>query len=71
MDGQLKMRAPTNYLVVDLDDPDEVEYWLVVLDTTRPRLEEAVALNGPWANSVRAYLHQPAQMARLDRDAAH
>ena len=50
------MRAPTHYLRVDLSDPAEAEYWLVVLDTTRRTLEQALAAVGPDLWDVRAFL---------------
>jgi hypothetical protein len=56
MDEQCKMRAPTHYLRVDLEDAAEAEYWLVVLDATRGQLEQAVASVGADALTVRAYL---------------
>lgn len=56
MDGQFKMRAPTHYLRVDLQDDAETEYWLVVLDATRRQLEEAVAMVGTYEPAVRHYL---------------
>ena len=56
MDDQAKMRAPANYLRIDLSDPAEAEYWLVVLDASRRRVEEAVALVGTDVPAVRAYL---------------
>ena len=51
-----QMRAPAHYLRVDLADDAEVEYWMVVFDTTRSRLEAAVARVGCDAVDVRAYL---------------
>jgi hypothetical protein len=50
------MRAPVHYLRVDLDDPAEAEYWLVVLDCERTRLEAAISAVGPDAIDVRAWL---------------
>jgi hypothetical protein len=50
------MKAPAHYLRVDLDDPAEAEYWLVVLDAPRPRVEQALATVGRDARDVRAYL---------------
>ena len=51
------MRAPVHYLRVDLDDPAEAEYWLVVMDCERPRLEAALAAVGADALDVRAWLN--------------
>lgn len=56
MDEQTQMRAPRNYLRVDLCDPAEAEYWQVVLDAPRARLEDALAAVGADALDVRAYL---------------
>jgi hypothetical protein len=50
------MKAPAHYLRVDLDDPAEAEYWLVVLDAPRARLEEAVRTVGRDALEVQAWL---------------
>jgi hypothetical protein len=50
------MRAPVHYLRVDLDDPAEAEYWLVVLDCERARLEAAICAVGRDALEVRAWL---------------
>jgi hypothetical protein len=50
------MRAPVHYLRVDLDDPAEAEYWLVVLDCERARLEAAIGAVGRDALEVRAWL---------------
>jgi hypothetical protein len=50
------MRAPVHYLRVDLDDPAEAEYWLVVLDCERARLEAAISAVGRDALEVRAWL---------------
>jgi hypothetical protein len=50
------MRAPVHYLRVDLDDPAEAEYWLVVLDCERARLEAALGAVGRDALEVRAWL---------------
>ena len=50
------LRAPADYRFVDLQDAAEREYWLLVLDTSRPALEEAVARVGPHAGAVREYL---------------
>lgn len=60
MGEQVEMRAPKNYLRVDLSDPAEAEYWLVVMDTTRARLELALAAVGADAIDVRNHL-QPTQ----------
>ncbi|CAN5253853.1 hypothetical protein BH11PSE14_BH11PSE14_03580 [soil metagenome] len=51
-----QMRAPAHYLRVDLADDAEAEYWMVVFDTTRSRLEAAVAGVGCDAMDVRAHL---------------
>lgn len=56
MGEQTQMRAPGNYLRVDLCDPAEAEYWQVVLDAPRARLEDALAAVGADALDVRAYL---------------
>jgi hypothetical protein len=56
MGEQTQMRAPRNYLRVDLCDPAEAEYWQVVLDAPRARLEDALAAVGADALDVRAYL---------------
>ena len=52
----MPMRAPAHYLRVDLDDPAEAEYWLVVMDCERQRLEAALAAVGRDALDVRAWL---------------
>ena len=56
MDSSVNMRAPAHYLRVDLSDPAEAEYWLVVLDTTRRTLEQALAAVGHDLWDVRAFL---------------
>jgi hypothetical protein len=56
MTGIVKMKAPAHYLRVDLDDAGEAEYWQVVLDASRRRLEAAVAAVGRDALEVRAWL---------------
>ena len=53
---QQRMRAPAHYLRVDLSDPAEAEYWLVVLDVTRNELEHAVGCVGADLWNVRAWL---------------
>ena len=58
MSDDLTMRAPSHYLRVDLRDPAEAEYWLVVLDAPRRQIEEALASVGPDALDVAAYLRQ-------------
>jgi hypothetical protein len=58
MAGIVKMKAPAHYLRVDLDDPGEAEYWLVVLDAPRAELEAAIAAVGRDALDVRAWLEQ-------------
>jgi hypothetical protein len=56
MGEQLRMRAPAHYLRVDLSDPAEVEYWMVVLYVSRVELERAVACAGRDLWEVRAWL---------------
>ncbi len=56
MTETVKMKAPAHYLRVDLDDPGEAEYWVVVLDVSRRRLEAAIAAVGNDALEVRAWL---------------
>jgi hypothetical protein len=56
MADSLPMRAPAHYLRVDLGDPAEAEYWLVVFDCERTRLEAAIAAVGSDAHDVRAWL---------------
>ena len=56
MGSSLQLRAPTHYLRVDLDDPAEAEYWLLVLDATRQQVESAVASVGRDARDVHGYL---------------
>lgn len=58
MGEQTQMRAPKHYLRVDLSDPAEAEYWVVVMDAPRTRLEEALALVGADAIAVRSHLQQ-------------
>jgi hypothetical protein len=50
------MRAPAHYLRVDLRDPAEAEYWLVVFDCARARLEAALAAVGSDALDVQRWL---------------
>ena len=50
------MRAPAHYLRVNLDDPAEAEYWLVVLDCGRATLEAALASVGNDALDVQRWL---------------
>ena len=57
MADSLPMRAPVHYLRVDLEDPAEAEYWLVVLDCDRHRLESALAAVGSDALDVQRWLH--------------
>jgi hypothetical protein len=66
MGESVKMKAPAHYLRVDLDDPGEAEYWLVVLDAPRPQLEAAIAAVGRDAQDVRGWLEGPGNRARLD-----
>jgi hypothetical protein len=56
MGEAVKMKAPAHYLRVDLDDPGEAEYWLVVLDAPRHELEAAIAAVGRDALEVKAWL---------------
>jgi hypothetical protein len=60
MADSMHMRAPEHYLRVNLDDPAEAEYWLVVLDCDRARVEAAIAAVGRDARDVRAWLDQRA-----------
>lgn len=63
MGEQWTLRAPADYRFVDLDDPAEAEYWVLVLDTPRPALAEAVARVGNHVVAVRAHLQGSAQAA--------
>jgi hypothetical protein len=56
MADSLHMRAPSHYLRVDLEDPAEAEYWLVVLDCDRARAEAAIAAVGRDALEVQRWL---------------
>ena len=56
----VKMKAPAHYLRVDLDDPGEAEYWVVVLDAPRQQLEAAVAAVGRDALEVQRWIQQRA-----------
>jgi hypothetical protein len=56
MGGQCEMRAPANYQFVDLADPAEAEYWLIIFDATRAQLEEAMTRVGVYEPAVREYL---------------
>jgi hypothetical protein len=60
MGQSLQMRAPTHYLFVDLGDPAETEYWIVVLDAPRWRIERAIAAVGRDAGDVRDHLRTAA-----------
>jgi len=60
MADSVHMRAPVHYLRVNLEDPAEAEYWLVVLDCDRARAEAAIAAVGHDAQDVRAWLGQRA-----------
>jgi len=60
MADSVHMRAPAHYLRVDLEDPAEAEYWLVVLDCDRARAEAAIAAVGRDARDVRTWLGQRA-----------
>ena len=71
MAGEWTMRAPTNYLFVDLKDPAEAEYWLVIYDTTRGQLEEAVARVGNYEPAVRDYLSALSRAAPGGQREAH
>jgi hypothetical protein len=53
---EVQMRAPAHYLRVDLRDPAEAEYWLVVFDCARARLEAALAAVGSDALDVQRWL---------------
>jgi hypothetical protein len=64
-DRTLRMRAPAHYLRVCLDDPAEAEYWLVVMDCDRARLEAALAAVGRDALDVQRWLRAGAR-ARSD-----
>jgi hypothetical protein len=57
MADSLPMRAPVHYLRVDLKDPAEAEYWLVVFDCERGLLESALAAVGSDALDVQRWLH--------------
>ena len=50
------MRAPVHYLRVDLRDPAEAEYWLVVFDCERATLERALASVGADALDVQRWI---------------
>jgi hypothetical protein len=56
MGGHWTLRAPADYRFVDLDDPAEAEYWLLVLDASRRELEDAVARVGHHVLAVQGYL---------------
>ena len=56
MADSVQMRAPVHYLRVNLEDPAEAEYWLVVFDCDRARLEAALAAVGPDAIEVQRWL---------------
>lgn len=58
MGREWTLRAPADYRFVDLDDPAEAEYWLLVLDTSRQALEDAVTRVGPHVVAVRDYLQR-------------
>jgi len=63
MGEQWTLRAPADYRFVDLDDPAEAEYWVLVLDSSRGALEAAVARVGNHVVAVREHLHRSAQAA--------
>jgi len=56
MADSVPVRAPGNYLLVDLRSPAEAEYWLIVLDASRQQVEDAVMAVGMDARVVAAYL---------------
>ena len=56
MADSLQMRAPAHYLRVNLEDPAEAEYWLVVVDCERPRLEAAILAVGRDALDVQRWI---------------
>jgi hypothetical protein len=56
MADTIRMRAPSHYLRVDLSDPAEAEYWLVVLDASRRQVESAIGAVGRDALDVQAWL---------------
>lgn len=56
MGEQWTLRAPADYRFVDLGDPAEAEYWLLVLDTSRRTLEQALACVGNHVEAVRGFL---------------
>ena len=60
MADTVQMRAPAHYLRVDLRDPAEAEYWQVVFDCERQRLEAALAAVGSDAMEVRRWLDRDA-----------
>lgn len=57
----VQMRAPAHYLRVDLEDPAEREYWLVVLDASPEALQRAVAAVGANLWDVRDWLQGQAR----------
>jgi hypothetical protein len=63
MGEQWTLRAPADYRFVDLDDPAEAEYWVLVLDSNLRALEEAVARVGHHVVAVRAQLADVRQQA--------
>ena len=64
MGEQWTLRAPADYRFVDLDDPAEAEYWVLVLDTSRHALEQAVACVGSHVVAVKAHLNDGRQGRR-------
>ncbi len=52
---------------VDLDSPENVNWWLRELDVTRDQLEAAVQAVGTRAPDVRAYFKGSASSTRVDR----
>jgi hypothetical protein len=59
----VSLRAPAHYLRVDLSDPAEAEYWLVVMDCERSHLEAAIAAVGRDALDVRRWLGRAWQLS--------
>ena len=68
MGNSLAIRAPDNYLRVDLHDPAETEYWLIVLDATPLQIEAAIAAVGRDAREVERYLSVRRSQAISVRD---
>jgi len=70
MADSMQMRAPAHYLRVALDDPAEAEYWLVVMDCERARLEAALAAVGSDALEVQRWLRATTVTSRAVASAA-